>query len=106
MLVALETEKVTVVIPKRLGTEDTQQVTWPLRGTVWACADQQQRNKAFGRADIEVIKAHSMQVRLCLMCGQNYCALTMHLFFFSGMFIVKQSFCGVRALTFFINRCH
>lgn len=59
---ALETEKVTLAIPKRLGVEDAQQVTWPLRGTVWACADQQQRNKAFGKADIEIIKAHSIQV--------------------------------------------
>ena len=66
ILAALETEKVTVSIPKRLGLEDTQQVTWPLKGTVWACADQQQRNKAFGRADIDVVKAHSMQVRLTL----------------------------------------
>ena len=65
-LAALETEKVTVTIPKRLALEDTQQVTWPLKGTVWACADQQQRNKAFGRADIDVVKAHSMQVRLTL----------------------------------------
>ena len=66
ILTALETEKVTVTIPKKLGLEDTQQVTWPLQGTVWACADQQQRDKAFGRADIDVVKAHSMQVSLTL----------------------------------------
>ena len=62
ILAALETEKVTVTLPKRLGVEDTQRVTWPLRGTVWACADQQQRNKAFGKADSEIIRAHSIQV--------------------------------------------
>ena len=62
ILAALETEKVTVAMPKRLGVEDMQQVTWPLRGTVWACADQQQRNKAFGKANSEIIKAHSIQV--------------------------------------------
>ena len=49
-------------IARRLGAEDTQQVTWPLLGTVWACADQQQKNKAFGKADSEVIRAHSMKV--------------------------------------------
>ena len=61
-LAALETEKVRVAMPKRLGVVDTQQVTWPLRGTVWACADQQERNKAFGKADREILKAHCMQV--------------------------------------------
>lgn len=60
---ALETEKVTVSIAKRLGAEDTQQVSWPLKGTVWACADQQQRRKSFDRADMEIVKAHSVQVR-------------------------------------------
>lgn len=65
ILAALETERVTVAMPKRLGVEDTQQVTWPLRGTVWACADQQQRNKAFGKADSEIIRAHSIQVSHC-----------------------------------------
>ena len=52
----------TVTIPKKFGAKNTQQVSWPLQGTLWACADQQHRSKAFGKADSEIIKAHSMQV--------------------------------------------
>lgn len=59
----LETGQVTLSLPKRLGLEETQQLSWQLRCTLWACSDQQQRSRAFNRADVDIIRAHTMHVR-------------------------------------------
>ena len=57
---ALETEQVCVSLPKRLVTGDLEQASWPLSCMVWATADQSHRSRAFAKADVEVIRNHSM----------------------------------------------
>lgn len=56
----LETEQVCVSLPKRLVTGDLEQASWPLSCMVWATADQSHRSRAFAKADVEVIRNHSM----------------------------------------------
>ena len=59
---ALETKRVVLNLPGRLGSEGTQQLSWPLLCTLWACSDQQQRKRGFAKADVEIIRSHTMHV--------------------------------------------
>ena len=62
LLIALETEQVVLNLPSRLGSEETQQLSWPLVSTLWACSDQQQRKRSFAKADVEIVRSHTMHV--------------------------------------------
>ena len=56
---ALESEQVALSVPtSHMGPEEA---SWPLQCTLWACSDQQ-RKRGFAKADIEVVRAHTMHV--------------------------------------------
>ena len=58
---ALETEQLLVRVPGCLSHEEPQVLSWPLCCSVWATSHpQHHRNRAFVKADVELLRAHSM----------------------------------------------
>lgn len=95
----LETGQVTLTLPKRLGLEETQQLSWPLCCTLWACLDQQQRSRAFNKADVDVVRTHTMHVRgtrtARVVCVTLATSSSSSLPLYTGDFTNHKSICRV-----------
>lgn len=70
---ALETDEVVISMPKQLEVAGPLDLSWKLNCIVWAHVAQQDRKKAFAKADSNVLREFSLNVSVTTNSTSQLC---------------------------------